>query len=208
MADDRSDDSSPSPPSETVCAAVTVALVVYFLGLALSMTTNTSSGGSPLATTIKSRLFSPWMVPAWLDLGFDYRLTHGLDDDAHHVIEVRRYGAPRSESIRLPGDRSGEQASRWRRLARALATATDDSDRAALLPTAIGLGMMTAAESDDLLVRVMRQPPPDRVGPPAPPQQAFAARVRLVAGQPQLIRQEPRGELAPVVPQRAPGDPP
>ena len=200
MADSRSTASEPSPPSETVCAAVTVALAVYLVGVVLSMMANTISGGSPLVTTIKNRLFAPWMVPAWLDLGFDYRLTYGLDDDADHLIEVRPFAAPGSAAaIRLPAGQTGEQARRWHRLAHAVVSLADDPDRESILPTAIGMGLMKEAQSDDLLVRIMRQPLPERTGLPAPPQQAFAARVRLVDGQPQLIRQEPRGEVAPVV---------
>jgi hypothetical protein len=189
-----------SPPSETVCAAVTVALGVYLVGLALAMMANTISGGSPLVTAIKSRLFAPWMVPAWLDLGFDYRLTYGLDDDADHLIEVRPYaGSKSSAATLLPARRTGEQAARWRRLARAVVAVADDPDREPLLPTAIGMGLMAEAKSDDVLVRIVRKPLPERTGLPAPPQEAFAARVRLVDGQPQLIRQQPRGEVAPVV---------
>lgn len=200
MPAQRSTSPEPSPPSETVCAAVTVALGIYLVGLVLSMLGNTVSGGSPLVTTIKSRLFAPWMVPMWLDLGFDYRLTYGLGEDADHLIEVRPVGAVGSAAvIRLPAGQTGEQARRWRRLARAVVAAADDPDRESLLPTAIGLGLMDDIERDDVFVRVMRQPLPERTGSPAPPQQASTARVRLVDGEPQLIRQEPRGEVAPVV---------
>ena len=189
----------PSPPTETVCGAVTVALGIYLLGLVLSMMGNTVSGGSPLVTTIKNRLFAPWMVPAWLDLGFDYRLTYGLDDDADHLIEVRPFAASESApAIRLPAGQTGEQARRWHRLARAVISVVDDSDRESILPTAIGMGLMDEAASDDVLVRIIRRPLPERTGVPAPPQQAFTARVRLIDGRPQLIRQEPRGEVAPV----------
>ena len=200
MTDPRPAPPEPSPPSETVCAAVTVAVGVYLVGLVLSMLGNTISGGSPLVTTIKNRLFAPWMVPAWLDLGFDYRLTYGLEEDADHVIEVRPFAGSRAATvIQLPASQTGEQARRWRRLARSVVTLADDSDRESLLPTAIATGLMTEAGSDDVLVRIVRQPLPERTGSPAAPQQAFAARVRLVDGEPQLIRQEPRGEVAPVV---------
>lgn len=193
----------PKLPSETLCAAVTAGLGLYLVGLVLSMLANTGSGGSPLVTTITSRLFSPWMVPAWLDLGFDYRLTHGVEEDADHEIAVRAFGDRSSDALLLPGDRSGERARRWRRLARNAVAVTDDLDRAALLPTAIGTGMMDEAGTDDVFVRVVRRLPPERNAPPAPPQQAFAGRVRLVDGLPQLIRQEPKGEVAPLVPRPA-----
>jgi hypothetical protein len=200
MTDPRPAPPEPSPPSETVCAAVTVALGVYLVGLVLSMLGNTISGGSPLVTTIKNRLFAPWMVPAWLDLGFDYRLTYGLEDDADHAIEVRPFAGPQAATvIQLPAGQTGERARRWRRLARSVVALADDSDRESLLPTAIATGLMAEAASDDVLVRIVRQPLPERTGSRAAPQQAFAARVRLVDGEPQLIRQEPRGEVAPVV---------
>ncbi len=200
MTDPRPASPEPSPPSETVCAAVTATLGIYLVGLVLSMLGNTISGGSPLVTTIKNRLFAPWMVPAWLDLGFDYRLTYGLAEDADHSIEVRPFAAPRSATvIQLPAGQTGEQARRWRRLARGVVAVADDPDRESLLPTAIATGLMTEAAGDDVLVGVMRQPLPERTGSPAAPQQAYAARVRLIEGEPQLIRQEPRGEVAPVV---------
>lgn len=194
---------SPSmrPPSERVCAAVTVALGLYLVGLVLSMLANTGSGGSPLVTTIKGRLFSPVMAPAWLDLGFDYRLTHGLEEDADHLLDVRRHDDPRAaNTIRLPGDATGERAARWRRLARAVMTVADDPDRDAILPTAIGTGLFDEAGSDDLVIRVLRLPLPERHAPPEPARQASSARVRLIDGRPQFIRQPPRGEVAPVVP--------
>ena len=200
MTTQRPDSPPASPPSETTCAAVTVALAVYLVGLVLSIMANTGSGSSSLVTTVKSRLFTPWMVPAWLDLGFDYRLTHGLDDDADHLIEVRRHDGPRSaDPLRLPGDRTGEQAARWRRLARATAAISTDADREAILPTAIGTGLFATVGADDVVVRVVRTPVPERGASPLPAQQAASARVRLVDGQPQLLRQVPRGELAPVL---------
>lgn len=200
MAEPRVTLPESTPPTETVCALITVALGVYLIGLVLSMMGNTISGGSPLVTTIKTRLFAPWMVPAWLDLGFDYRLTYGLDDDADHFIEVRPFADPPAVSaIQVPAGQTGERARRWRRLARAVVSLADDPDRESLLATAIGRGLMDEAQSDDVLVRVMRQPLPERTGGSPPPQEAFVARVRLVDGQPQLIRQTPRGEVAPLV---------
>ena len=64
-------------PSDTVRGIVTVAIAVYLLGLALTIMANSTSGSSAVVRTLVSRLFAPWMAPAWLDLGFDYRLTHG-----------------------------------------------------------------------------------------------------------------------------------
>ncbi len=209
MTDPRPTSPEPSAPSETVCAAVTVALGIYLVGLVLSMLGNTVSGGSPLVTTLKSRLFAPWMVPMWLDLGFDYRLTYGLDEDTDHVIEVWPFGTPQAATrIRLPAGQTGEQPQRWRRLARAVVAAADDPDREALLPTAISLGLMDDIEHEDVFFQIMRQPLSERTGSHAPPMQAYAARVRLVDGEPQLIRQEPRGGVAPVVrPANAEGAP-
>lgn len=199
--------SYPQPPlSDTSRAVVTVLLGIYLVGLVLTVAVNTTSGGSMLLSTIKARLFSPWMVPAWLDLGFDYRLTHGFDDDADHVLDVRRHDDPRGrERIRLPDGIAGERAARWRRLARAVAAPTDGTDRDALLPTAIARGLFDDAGASDVVLRVMRLPLPDRGTPAAEMQQAFSGRVRLVGDEVQFIRQEPRGEVAPVVPR--PADP-
>ena len=92
---------------------------------------------------IHTRLFSPWMTPPWLDLGYDTKLTYGLPDDADHRIEVRRQGAPATaRPLVLPADGMlGERARRWRRLARAAVIAEQDPDRESLLPAAIGAGL-------------------------------------------------------------------
>ena len=196
---------SPSEPtvaktfSDLTRAAVTVALAVYFLGLVLSVIGNTGSGSSSLVRTIKGRLFAPWMVPPWLDLGFDYRLTYGMDDDADYDLEIRRQGDVKALPVRLPGRLTGERAARWRRLARAMATVTDDSDRDGLLAAAVGRGMFDDLNTQDLMVSVVRTPLPDRGEPPASPVTAYSARVRMVGGDVQLIRSEARGEVAPLV---------
>lgn len=188
-------------------AVTTLALAAYLLGLVLSIAGNSGSGSSALVRTVKSRLFSPWLVPAWLDLGFDYRLTYGQPEDADHVVEVRRTGdAAAGATLRLPGTRGGERAARWRRLARAVATSVDDPDRDGLLPTAIGLGTFDDLGSQDVGLRVLRRPLPERTGVASPPEpeEVYAARVRLVGGEIQLIKTEARGEVAPLVPRKRP----
>jgi hypothetical protein len=196
---------SPSEPpvartfSDLTRAAVTVALAVYLLGLVLSVVGNTGSGSSLLVRTIKGRLFAPWMVPPWLDLGFDYRLTYGMEEDADHGLEIRRQGDSKASPLRLPGRLTGERAARWRRLARAMATVTDDSDRDGLLAAAVGRGMFDDLNAQDLIVSVVRTPLPDRGEPAAAPVTAYSARVRMVGGDVQLIRSETRGEVAPLV---------
>jgi hypothetical protein len=175
-----------------------VALAVYLVGLVLSIVGNTGSGSSAVVRTIKSRLFSPWMVPPWLDLGFDYRLTYGGDEDGDFSVEVRPQGDGKAATVRLPGRLTGERAARWRRLARSIAV--EDTDRDGLLAAAVGRGMF-----DD--VRVLRTPLVDRGGPSLAPVQASSARVRMVDGELQLIRTEPRGEVAPLVRADASGDP-
>ena len=196
-----------SPPGaqlpETARAAITVALAVVLLGLTLSIAGNSGSGNSALVRTIKGRLFSPWLVPMWLDLGFDYRLTYGQPDDADHLVEVRpTSGGDAGKTIRLPGPAGGERGARWRRLARAIATAVDDPDRDGLLPTAVGRGLFDELGSQDVGLRVLRQPLPDRAAPAAAaePEEAYAARVRVVGGEVQLLKSEARGDVAPLVP--------
>lgn len=197
MNDQPNIQSAPQAPSAATRAVVTVALAVYLLGLLLSIVGNTGSGSSALVRTIKSRLFSPWMVPAWLDLGFDYRLTYGGDEDGDFSLAVRRQGDTPPAAIRLPGRLTGERAARWRRLAQAMAA--DDADRDGLLAAAVGRGMFDDVGTQDLVVRVLRTPLPDRGGPPPVAVQVYSARVRMVAGEVQLLRAEPRGEVAPLV---------
>ncbi|MCX7404232.1 MAG: hypothetical protein NT089_00680, partial [Planctomycetia bacterium] len=64
-------------PSEIVSACITIALAAYILGLVLTIATHSGSGSSALLDRIKVRIFSPWLVPLWLDVGFHYRLTSG-----------------------------------------------------------------------------------------------------------------------------------
>jgi hypothetical protein len=196
-----------APASETVRAAVTVMLGLYFVGLALSIMANSASGSSALVRTIHGRLFSPWMTPPWLDLGYDTKLTYGLPDDADHRIEVRRQGTPSTvRPLVLPAaGMRGERARRWRRLARAAVIAEQDPDREALLPAAIAAGLFDDVGGEDLSLRILREVRPDRaevatVGAGQPRfEQAYAARVRRVDGELQLIKNEPKEELAPVV---------
>jgi len=199
---DSSDSKTPSPVTQ---AAVTVALAVLLLGLVLSIAGNTGSGSSAVVRTIKSRLFAPWMVPPWLDLGFEYRLTHGSDEDGDFRIEVRRQGDAKTSPVRLPGRLTGERAARWRRLARSIAL--EDADRDGLLAAAFGRGMFDEVGAEDVTVRVLRTPLADRGGLPTAPVQASSARVRMVGGELQLIRAEPRGEVAPLVRPEASGNP-
>lgn len=196
----------PAPPSETVRAVVTVALGLYFVGLALCVVGNSASGGSALVRTIHARLFSPWMTPPWLNVGHDTRLTHGLPEDADHWIEVRGLDDT-ADPVALPSQTMrGERAARWRRLARAIAVAEADPDREALLPAAVGAGAAASHNAGDVSLRVMRHLPADRsevvVGRAdvsGRHEQAYAARVRIVDGDVQLIATTPRNELAPLV---------
>jgi hypothetical protein len=196
-----------APASETVRAAVTVVLGIYFVGLALCVAGNSASGSSALVRAIHTRLFSPWMTPPWLDLGYDTKLTYGLPDDADHRIEVRRQGASATaRPLVLPADGiRGERARRWRRLARAAVIAEQDPDRESLLPAAIGAGLFDDVGGEDLSLRIVREVRPDRAevatagtGQPRS-EQAYAARVRRVDGELQLIKNEPKEELAPVI---------
>ncbi|MFM8414387.1 MAG: hypothetical protein ACKOCX_06650 [Planctomycetota bacterium] len=196
--------SSPPPRlSETTQAVVSVALIAYLLGLVLSIAANSVSGSSALLRTIKARLFTPWMAPAWLDLGFDHPLTYGMPEDADHLVELRAFAG--GEPLRLPGGRTGERAARWRRLARRIAAATAaGEDEAAALAAGVGQGGFAPLGSEDVTVRVLRRPLAERSSPPARPRlvEAYAARVRRVEDEMQLVElggEAKRGELAPVI---------
>lgn len=188
---------APREPAESVRAFVTVALAAYLVGLVLGIAANGSSGTSVLLGTIKGRLFAPLLQPAWLDLGFDQRLTYGIDDDADHDLVITARG--RAAPLRFPGTRSGEQAARWRRLARTIAVGGVDGD-GSVVAAGVGQGAFAAFGVDDVFVRVERFPQPDRAGGGGTSAvRAHAARVRRVDGETQLVRDEPRGEVAPLV---------
>jgi hypothetical protein len=190
----------PAPAlSETARAAVTVAIGVYLVGLLLTMVGNTASGSSALVRTVKGRLFAPWMVPAWLDLGFDYPLASGGAGAANHSLEVGPQPPAAGRAARFPGSRTGAQAARWQRLAQAVADAADDAERGGPLAAAIGRGMFGTLAAEDVAVRVVRRPPPDRGEPRRAAETAYAARVRSRDGELQLLRSEPRVEVAPLV---------
>lgn len=190
---------APRPSSDRARAAISVVLAVYLGGLSLSIVGNTGSGTSALVRTIHGRLFSPWMVPPWLDLGFDYRLTYGAAEDGDHAVEVRRQGDRGPAAVRLPGPLTGERAARWRRLARSLAPDEAGDDRDGLLAAAVGRGMFETVGGDDVVVSVVRTPLADRGGPPPTPATVVSSRVRMVGGELQLVRSEARGEVAPLV---------
>jgi hypothetical protein len=67
--------------------------------------------------------------------------------------------------------------------------------------------MFDEVGAEDVTVRVLRTPLVDRDGPPTALVQASSARVRMVGGELQLIRAEPRGEVAPLVRPDISGDP-
>ncbi len=178
---------------------------MYLVGLVLAMAGNSVSGSSALVRTIKARLFAPWMQPAWLDLGFDHPLTYGSPENADHTLEVRsRTSAPAVMSF--PGSRHGEQAARWRRLARVIAVASVDGNVAPMI-AGVGQGAFNGVNAEDVTVRVLRRTLPERTMPSGDdrPRQPYAARVRRVAGEIQVIEiggAAKQAELAPVL--RAP----
>ena len=185
---------------EATRAAATVALTVYLVGLALAIATNSASGSSVLLGTVKSRIFSPLLTPAWLDLGYDHRFTYGLEEDADHEIELVAHGSD-DEPLRLPGPISGERAARWRRLARTIAVGGVDGD-GSTVAAGVGRGGFSRLATADVDVRVLRVPQPERMAvaaADADAKQVYAARVRRVADDIQLIREEPRSEVAPLV---------
>lgn len=182
---------------------MSIALCLYILGFALSVACNSGSGASLLASTVKSRLFSPWMVPLWLDIGFDEHLTYGQAEDADRVIEVQPWAG--GDAVRFPrAGASGIAAARWRTLAGWLEPEMVPEEVAGLLPTAIAESLFDELGSDDLRVRVLRMAMPERavfVAETHAPsfEQAFAARVRRVAGTVQLLPVEEQRDVAPVV---------
>jgi len=185
--------------SEAARAVATGAIALWLLGLVLSIMGNSDSGASAFVRTVKGRLFSPWLTPLWLDLGFDYRLTYGGPEDADHALDIGRHGDEPGTGVTWPGRVVGERAARWRRLARAISADVDDADRDGLLAAAAGRGAFDRLGTQDVTVRVLRTPPRDRGAASSAPTAAYAARVRFAGGELQLLRQEARGEVAPLV---------
>lgn len=189
----------PEEPTEGVRAVVTVALVAWLVALGLAVATNTSSGSSALLRTVKSRLVSPVLQPAWLDVGFDHAFTYGLPEDADHEIVVARHGAAPDEAVVLPGGLVGERAARWRRLGLAIALG-DATDDGGVVAAGVGRGAFAEAGTDDVTVRVLRESPTSRgAAAPADVEEVSTVRVRRVGGEVHLIRKAAPGELAPLV---------
>ncbi|MFM1902295.1 MAG: hypothetical protein RLZZ440_195 [Planctomycetota bacterium] len=203
----RSTEPPPSRPlSETTQAAVSLALIIYLVGLGLSILGNSVSGSSALVRTLKGRLFAPWMAPAWLDLGFDHPFTYGRPEDSDHLLELRgpSTGAAQAPTVvRYPATRTKERASRWRRLARSIAQSTLD-DSAVALAAGVGSASFGELGGEDLTVRVLRHAVEERTEPAGSGrlEQVYAARVRRVEGELQLVElggAEKQVELAPLV---------
>ena len=194
---------------ETLRGLATLLLGLYLVGLFLCVAGNTASGTSLLIGTVKDRLFAPWMVPLWLDLGHDTRLTYGLPEDADHHLEIRLAGKPAGKregqptaALRFPaqGDHS-ERAARWRRLAAAAVLSEEDAEQAGVLPAAIGAGSFAAAGDDDLEIRIVRSVPPDYASARSPriTETALEVRVRRRDGELQLIPIPPAEAVAPLI---------
>jgi hypothetical protein len=192
-------------PGDTLRAVATALLTLYLVGLGLCVVTNTSSGTSALLGGIQERLFAPWMVPAWLDLGHDTYLTYGIPEDGDHHVEIVPRGAG-ARAIRLPEarDRSGG-AARWRRLARAWAVAEEEGDEVAgPLAEAIGAASLDLAGTDDVVVRLRRTIVPERAAAAAPTvDTVVSGRARVVGdgaeAELEWIPMPPAEELAPLV---------
>ena len=181
-------------------AVATVCLVVYLVGLGLTVVGNTGSGASLIVSVVKGRLFSPLLVPPWLDLGFDHPVTYGQQADADHQLELRSHGAAGWQAG--PGaTAAGPAATRWQRLFRTVSTSEQEPGRQGLLPAGFAATLFAASGSEDIDLRIVVQPRPERQLPLATPEPvvAYQARLRrLSSGELQLIKTEARREVAPV----------
>ena len=84
---------------------------------------------SLLLSVVKGKLFSFWLVPPWLDLGFDYFLTYGQQADATRYLELRKHGE--DNWLRLSGPNVNYQQSiRWQRLLRSVVSSDEEAGRA------------------------------------------------------------------------------
>jgi hypothetical protein len=182
-------------------ACATVLLAIYFTGLGLTVACNTSSGSSLLLSVVKGKLFSFWLVPPWLDLGFDYFLTYGQQADATRYLELRKHGD--ENWLRLSGPNVNHQQSiRWQRLLHSVVSSEEEAGRESLLIEGFSGAAFRLCESIDIDLRILVEPRPERQLPidtPAP-SVLYEARVRkLAGGDIQLITSEHRREVAPVI---------
>ena len=182
-------------------ACATVFLAIYFTALGLTVACNTSSGSSLLLSVVKGKLFSFWLVPPWLDLGFDYPLAYGQQSDAAHYLELREHG--KENWIKLSGiDENHSQSIRWQRLLRSVVASEEEAGREGLLPAGFSEAAFSLCESDDIVLRIFVQLRPERQLPldnPAPIVLYEARLRRLAGGDIQLIKSEHRREMAPVI---------
>ena len=136
-------------------------LAIYFTGLSLTVACNTSSGSSLLLSVVKGKLFSFWLVPPWLDLGFDYFFTYGQQADATHYLELRKHGE--ENWLRLSGPNVNDRQSiRWQRLLRSVIASEEEAGREGLLAEGFSGAVFTVCESDDIDLRILVQPRPER----------------------------------------------
>jgi len=140
-------------------------------------------------------------VPPWLDLGFDYFFTYGQQADATHYLELRKHGE--ENWLRLSGPNVNDRQSiRWQRLLRSVIASEEEAGREGILAEGFSGAAFTVCESNDIDLRILVQPRPERQQPidtPAP-SVLYEARVRKLAeGDIQLIKSESRQEMAPVI---------
>lgn len=145
-----------------------------------------------------------------------FHLTHGLEFEDDHVIEVELAGVP-SQVMRYPdgeeggtGWRGGFRRQRWRTLARRWAAYTTNGDDEALseLAAAVGRHVFGSTDATRLTLRCRRRPSQPLDHPPgvavaeepAPYQTVYAADViRDSAGTVRVIKQVAVQEASPVV---------
>ncbi|MDA7938382.1 hypothetical protein N9B71_04875 [Pirellulales bacterium] len=184
-------------------ALATLVLVIYFIGLGLSVACNTESGSSLLLGVVKEKLFSFWKVSPWLDLGFDHFFTYGQQTDATHYLELRMHGDAGWITMSRPSVRTGESI-RWQRLLHSAIASEEDLTREGILPAGFSEAAFAVCESDDIDLRILVLPRPERQAPinaPAPIV-LYQARIRRIDDNDiQLIKSESRREMAPVVSQ-------
>jgi hypothetical protein len=102
-----------------------------------------------------------------------------------------------------PSVRTGESI-RWQRLLRSAIASEEDLTREGILPAGFSKAAFTVCESDDIDLRILVLPRPERQAPiNAPtPIVLYQARIRRIDDNDiQLIKSESRREMAPVVSQ-------
>jgi hypothetical protein len=196
-------------PSQSIRTALSLFLFAHFFMLGVSL-----FGRVPFASELGRRLAAVPLFAAYrqaLDMNRAYMfpLTRTEEIDVNHVLEATIRmpdGATEEIVFPNPADAAGERARHWRMLARHMSALVGNSDYEEVLPSGVGGGLIDRYGAKDVTLRLRGHLLQDRFGSERgdDPNRAdlwrdrYQARVWRSGDQIYLMKQEGRGEAAPV----------